>query len=97
MACGPINDLAAVFTDPQIKHRGLRRAMAHAAGGAAPQVANPINLSATPVDYRNAPPTLGQHTDAVLLELGYDALEINRLRAAVLVQVDARFVTGIRK
>ena len=48
--CGPINDLAGVFTDPQIVARGLRREMPHAAGGLAPQVANPVNLSATPVE-----------------------------------------------
>ena len=85
VACGPINDLAAVFSDLQVKHRGLQMAMAHAAGGAAPQVANPINLSATPIDYRNAPPTLGQHTDTVMRELGYDAPAIARLRAAGVV------------
>ena len=78
--CGPINDLAAVFGDPQVRARGLAVELPHPLGGVAPQVANPIRLSATPVDYRRAPPTLGQDTDAVLRELGRGAEEIARLR-----------------
>ena len=85
VACGPINNLAAVFADPQVQHRGLRLDMPHAAGGYAPQVANPINLSATPVDYRYAPPQLGQDTESVLQTLGYDAQDIARLRSAGVV------------
>ena len=80
--CGPINDLAGVFADPQIVARGLRRAMPHAAGGLAPQVANPVNLSATPVEYRRAPPLLGQDTEDILRELGRDAADIAALRQA---------------
>ena len=46
-------------------------------------VANPIRLSATPVQYRSAAPALGEHAGAVLLEwLGADAAEVERLRAA---------------
>ena len=40
----------------------------------------PARLSATPVQYRLAPPTLGQHSDEVLDELGFSASEIARLR-----------------
>jgi crotonobetainyl-CoA:carnitine CoA-transferase CaiB-like acyl-CoA transferase len=83
--CGPINDLAAVFADPQVQHRGLRVDLSHAAGGTAPQVANPIHLSATPVEYRAAPPTLGQDTDAVLRELGRSDEEIAALRSKSIV------------
>ena len=78
--CGPINDLAGVFADPQVVHRGLHVEMPHAAGGAAPQVANPIHFSATPIDYRRAPPLLGQDTEAVLKELGNSDAEIAVLR-----------------
>jgi crotonobetainyl-CoA:carnitine CoA-transferase CaiB-like acyl-CoA transferase len=80
--CGPINDLAGVFADPQVRHRGLRVDMPHAAGGTAPQVGNPIRFSATPIDYRLAPPLLGQDTEAVLREIGRTAAEIDALRAA---------------
>jgi crotonobetainyl-CoA:carnitine CoA-transferase CaiB-like acyl-CoA transferase len=80
--CGPINDLAAVFADPQVRHRGLRVDLPHAAGGTAPQVANPIRYSATPIAYDRAPPTLGQDTEAILGELGRSLGEIAALRAA---------------
>lgn len=79
--CGPINDLAAVFADPQVQHRGMRVDLPHAAGGSAPQVANPIRLSATPVAYRHAPPLLGQDTAAILRELGHNEEDIVALRA----------------
>ena len=77
--CGPINDLAAVFADPQIVARAMRREMPHALGGHSPQVANPIHLSATPVNYRYAPPTLGQDSAAILGALGYSADDIAAL------------------
>ncbi len=83
--CGPINDLAAVFADPQVLARGIRLDLPHASGGRAPQVANPINLSATPVDYRKAPPALGEDTDAVLRALAYSEARIAALRQAGVV------------
>jgi crotonobetainyl-CoA:carnitine CoA-transferase CaiB-like acyl-CoA transferase len=83
--CGPINDLAAVFADPQVLHRGLRVDLPHVAGGSAPQVANPIRFSATPIAYRLAPPLLGQDTEAVLRELGRSAEDIAALKAAGVV------------
>lgn len=67
--CGPINDLAQVFADPQVQARGLRVEMANSFGGVTPQVASPLRLSATPVQYRTAPPTLGEHTAEVLQRL----------------------------
>ncbi len=80
--CGPINTLDEVFADPQVQARGLRVDMPHPVLGAVPQVANPMRLSATPVDYRQAPPLLGEHTDEVLASvLGLSAMEIGALRA----------------
>jgi crotonobetainyl-CoA:carnitine CoA-transferase CaiB-like acyl-CoA transferase len=83
--CGPINDLAAVFADPQVVHRSLRLDLPHAAGGSAPQVANPIRFSATPVEYRHAPPLLGHDTEAILGELGRSAEDIAALRTAKVI------------
>ena len=79
--CGPINDLAQVFADPQVIARGLKVELPHPLAGTVPGVASPLRLSATPVQYRNAPPLLGEHTDAVLGELlGLDAAALAGLR-----------------
>jgi len=81
--CGPINDLAQVFADPQVQARGLALSLPHALGGSVPQVASPIRLSETPVEYRRAPPLLGEHTDVVLETLlGLHAADIAGLREA---------------
>ncbi|MNP75067.1 Formyl-coenzyme A transferase [compost metagenome] len=83
MPCGPINDLAQMFQDPQVLARGLAVSMPHALGGSVPQVASPIRLSETPVEYRRAPPLLGEHTEAVLGDvLGLDGDALGRLRSA---------------
>ncbi|MBS9763546.1 CaiB/BaiF CoA transferase family protein [Pseudomonas mosselii] len=81
--CGPINDLAQMFQDPQVLARGLAVDVPHPLAGSVPQVASPIRLSETPVEYRQAPPLLGEHTEAVLGDvLGLDGEAVQRLRAA---------------
>lgn len=81
--CGPINSMKEVFEDPQVIHRGLRIDMENTLGSRTPVVASPMRLSATPVEYRLAPPTLGQHNADVLGGLlGKSDAEIERLRAA---------------
>jgi len=79
---GPINDLAQVYEEPQVKARGIRVDMDHPVAGKLPTVASPMRFSATPVEYRHAPPTLGQHTDEVLGEIGIGPDEIAQLRAS---------------
>ena len=80
--CGPINNLAEVFADPQVRARGMTVDMPHPLAGSVRLVASPIKLSATPVRYRRAPPLLGADTDAVLAEFGLDPAEVAALRAA---------------
>ncbi len=79
--CGPINNVAQVFEDPQVRARGMRVELPHRLAGSVAMVANPIRLSGTPVQYRHAPPLLGEHTRAVLQErLGLSAAQIARLQ-----------------
>ncbi|MEX3992686.1 CaiB/BaiF CoA transferase family protein [Paraburkholderia sp. EG286A] len=67
--CGPINDIAQTFVHPQVHFRGMRVDLPHSLSGTVPTVANPIRMSGSPIEYRSAPPTLGQHTDDVLASL----------------------------
>lgn len=66
---GPINNLDQVYNDPQVQSRQLKVNLPHSLAGSVDLVANPIRLSATPVHYHSAPPTLGAHTDHVLAHL----------------------------
>ena len=80
--CGPINSIAEVFADPQVKHRKLRFELPHALGGKLPQVRNPVLFSRNTLDYSISPPLLGEHTRAVLsAELGLSHSEILSLIA----------------
>ena len=78
--CGPINDLADVFADPQVRERGMTVSLPHPHNDALELVASPMKLSATPVQLRRPPPLLGQHTDEVLAEMGVDAARRQQLR-----------------
>jgi formyl-CoA transferase len=66
--CGPINNLAEVFDNEQVKARGMQIEAPHPTAGSMKLVASPMRLSETPVEVRLAPPTLGQHTQEILQE-----------------------------
>ncbi|VAW22425.1 L-carnitine dehydratase/bile acid-inducible protein F [hydrothermal vent metagenome] len=81
--CGPVNDLEQVFEDEHFLHRGMRIKMEHetALSGEVELIGNPLKMTRTPVQYRRAPPTLGQHTNEVLNELlGLDENHCEKLR-----------------
>jgi crotonobetainyl-CoA:carnitine CoA-transferase CaiB-like acyl-CoA transferase len=80
---GPINDVAQVFEEPQVKARAVRIEIEHAGGAKLPMVASPMRFSHTPLEYRLAPPRLGQHTEEVLSGLlGKTDAQIAELRGA---------------
>ncbi|MCC7183456.1 MAG: CoA transferase [Rhodocyclaceae bacterium] len=82
VVASPIYRAHEMIQDPQVVHRGMHFEVPHPTVGKVPLVASPLRLSATPVDHYVAPPTLGQHTEEILGELGYDAAGIAALRAA---------------
>jgi len=80
--CSPVNTVDQAFADPQVRARNMHIKMAHplAGKGEVDLIANPIRYSATPVEYRKAPPCLGQQSEEVLRELlGLDQAAIAEL------------------
>ncbi len=77
---GPINTVAETLAHPQHQARNFIVEQQHSIAGLVKSMGNPVHLSDTPVSYRLSPPTLGQHTDEILTELGYDPATITSLR-----------------
>ncbi len=80
---GPINDVAQVFEEPQVRSRGVRIELEHPVAGKLPMVASPMRFSESRLEYRLPPPLLGQHTEEVLRDLlGQSESQIASLRDA---------------
>src|SRR5262245_57937577 len=71
--CGPINSVPEAFDDVQVKHRDMLVEIPHPVAGNVPQVASPMRFTNAPLSYERAPPLIGQHTDEILREIGWDA------------------------
>ena len=82
---GPIYKMNEVFDDPQVRHLGIARKVNHKVLGDIEVIGQAIELSRTPWSIRSATPEAGEHTDAVLGELGYSAAEIEGLRGRKVV------------
>lgn len=85
VVASPIYRANELVADPQVIHRGLHFDVPHPTVGTVPMVASPMRLSETPVDRYIAPPTVGQHTDEILRELGYGKDQISTLRANAVI------------
>jgi crotonobetainyl-CoA:carnitine CoA-transferase CaiB-like acyl-CoA transferase len=80
--CGPINTIEQTFNDPQVRHLGIAKPVDHATLGPLKVVGQAINLSATPqpAKLRRPSPDLGEHSDEILKDIGYDDGAIAALR-----------------
>jgi crotonobetainyl-CoA:carnitine CoA-transferase CaiB-like acyl-CoA transferase len=79
--CSPVNDIPSALSDPQAMARNMVQTIEHPVSGPIPQLGPVAKLSETPAVIGAPPPTLGQHTEAILREfLDCDAVEIRRLR-----------------
>jgi crotonobetainyl-CoA:carnitine CoA-transferase CaiB-like acyl-CoA transferase len=79
--CGAVRDLQEVFDDPQVAARDMMAELEHIKAGILQVTGTPLKFSDTPGGVRTAPPTLGQHTDTILGNLGYSTGDIAALRA----------------
>lgn len=77
---GAVRDIGQMLNDPHLAAREMVQTLMHPTIGATRVIGAPIKLSDTPASLRTAPPVLGQHTDAVLAELGYSAADVSQLR-----------------
>jgi formyl-CoA transferase/CoA:oxalate CoA-transferase len=73
---GPINDLADVFSDPQVLHREMLQQIPHPTLESVKQTGLPIKFSRTPGGLDQHPPLLGEHNKAILRDLGYSDADI---------------------
>ncbi len=78
--CGPIYRMDEMFADPQVQHLKCATSVEHATFGNIKLVDQPIVLSRTPSQMRTATPELGEHSSAILKELGYTDAEVAQLR-----------------
>ena len=76
---GPINDLADVFSDPQVLHRQMLLEMPHPTLKSIKQTGLPLKFSVTPGGLDRHPPLLGEHNQEILKDLGYSAAAVERL------------------
>jgi len=77
---GKVYSLDEVFIDPQVLHRKMVIEVEHPTEGKIKQVGIAIKLSDTPGKVRSLPPLLGEHTEEILVGLGYNKQRINELR-----------------
>jgi crotonobetainyl-CoA:carnitine CoA-transferase CaiB-like acyl-CoA transferase len=78
--CGPIYTIDQVFADPQVAHLGAASEVAHTSLGRFRVLSQAVGLSRTPAAVKTPTPEVGQHTDEILMELGFDKKEISGLR-----------------
>lgn len=78
---GRINTVAQALSDPHLIERGMIVQLEHPALGMIRSIATPVHLADSPLVYYRHPPRLGEHSDEVMSELGFDAIAVQEFRA----------------
>jgi crotonobetainyl-CoA:carnitine CoA-transferase CaiB-like acyl-CoA transferase len=81
----PVHNIPDVIDDPQVRHLGTFQTLRHPTEGEITAIRRPVLIDGEREGHALAAPTLGQHTGEVLAELGYDAGEVEALRAAKVI------------
>ena len=79
--CGPVYNVRDVFADPQVEELRIKRSVTHPRLGEIDLIAQPCEITGFDRALRSATPDLGQHNEEILQSLGYDAEEIEKLKA----------------
>ncbi|QJF51941.1 CaiB/BaiF CoA transferase family protein [Roseobacter ponti] len=82
LPAGPVNDILQMHNDPQARARDMLVEVDHPAAGTIETIGHPVKFSETPAKITRAAPLLGQHTRAILSEMGYDSTKIDGLFAS---------------
>ena len=82
VACGRINNMKEAFEEPQVKHLGILKTVVSPHLGEQRLMGQPVTLSRTPSTIARATPRRGEHSDEVLLEIGYDRAALERMKSA---------------
>jgi len=81
LPAGPIRTMKEALDEPEVKRRGMLKSYRHARVGEVPLIGSNYRFSDTPVDDSRPPPSLGEHTEAVLTEIaGLGEPEVRALR-----------------
>ncbi len=80
LLCSRVKSLDEALEDPQTIHNGMVAEVEYGGVGKMRLVGSPVHMSDAPLRIRHAPPRLGEHSEAILEELGYDAAKIADLR-----------------
>ena len=79
--CGPIYSMDQVFADPQVRHLQAAAEVVHKTHGKLRLINQPVKLSRTPAKLVAASPERGEHTEEVLLDLGFNSQDIKKLKS----------------